>query len=260
MDETIRRYGILVTAPGEIYQYSNLGYGILGYVISRVSGKSYAQFMQSEIFLPLGMTHTSVGIGKELEEYAAQRYGADQRPVPFYEFDHPAASAIFSSAHDLIRFGMFHLKCHLPDQRRILKDVSIDRMQNDEDAEYPGKEYRLGFRVIEDDCGYRTASHAGGMEGVSTEIKIVPTENIALVVLCNNRDRRIYDLDNEILAALLPRYAENLMKRGKELEETGPVSFSPLSALLGEWKGEIRTYRGCGFQRRNPHRPFPGGD
>ncbi len=39
-DETIRRYGNLVTAPGERYQYSNLGYGLLGYVISRVSGKS----------------------------------------------------------------------------------------------------------------------------------------------------------------------------------------------------------------------------
>ena len=63
MDETIRHYGILVAAPGEIYQYSNLGYGILDYIISRIPGKSYAQFMRSEVFLPLGMTHTSVGVG-----------------------------------------------------------------------------------------------------------------------------------------------------------------------------------------------------
>ncbi len=43
-DETINRYANAVTAPGEKYQYSNLGYGLLDYVIERVSGKSYAMF------------------------------------------------------------------------------------------------------------------------------------------------------------------------------------------------------------------------
>ena len=60
MDETIRKYGILVTAPGEEYRYSNLGYGIIDYIISRMSRKSYAEFMKREVFIPLGMTHTSV--------------------------------------------------------------------------------------------------------------------------------------------------------------------------------------------------------
>ena len=242
MEETINRYGIIVTIPGEIYQYSNLGYGILGYVISKVSSKSYSQFMKSEVFLPLGMTHTSVGIGKGLEAYAAQRYGVDQQLVPFYEFDHPAASAIFSSVHDLMRFGLFHLKCPLPDQYKILKDESIDIMQNDKDLDYPDKEYKLGFRVIEDDFGFRSVSHTGGMEGVSTEIKIIPSENIALVVLCNNRDSRIYDLDNEILAAMIPKFKENLRKREKNPKETVSPIFSPPSDLLGEWDGEIKSY------------------
>src|SRR5579862_6437913 len=63
MDETILRYGNLVTIPGEKFEYSNLGYGILGYVISRVSGQSYEDYMRQSVFLKLGLTHTSVGIG-----------------------------------------------------------------------------------------------------------------------------------------------------------------------------------------------------
>ncbi|RIK39179.1 MAG: hypothetical protein DCC58_15680, partial [Chloroflexi bacterium] len=63
MSETIRRYGNLVTEPGERYQYSNLGYGVLDYLIERVSGKRFADFMREEVFLPLGMFHTSVDIG-----------------------------------------------------------------------------------------------------------------------------------------------------------------------------------------------------
>ena len=128
MDETIFRYGNLVTKPGEKYQYSNLGFGILGYVISRVSGKPYEDFMREEVFLKLGLTHTSVGIEPSLERYQAIRYDDHGLPIPLYDFDHRGASAIYSSAHDLVRFGLFHLKAHLPDQKAILSDASIDTM------------------------------------------------------------------------------------------------------------------------------------
>src|SRR5215210_6719647 len=53
-DETIRRYANLITLPGERYQYSNLGYGLLDHVIARLSGQTYANFMRREVFLPLG--------------------------------------------------------------------------------------------------------------------------------------------------------------------------------------------------------------
>jgi len=74
MDETILRYGIWLRAPGEQFQYSNLGFGILDYVIARVSGRApYEDFMRQEVFLKLGLTRTSVGIGPVLEPYAAVR-------------------------------------------------------------------------------------------------------------------------------------------------------------------------------------------
>ena len=120
MDETIARYGILIGLPDGTSQYSNLGYGILDYIISCVTNRSYADYMRTDVFLPLGLLHTSVGIAPGLEPYVAQRYDAQQRPIPFYTFDHVGASAIYSSAHDLVRFGMFHLKDHLADQQAIL--------------------------------------------------------------------------------------------------------------------------------------------
>ena len=129
MDETILRYGNLVTIPGEKFEYSNLGYGILGYVISRVSGQSYEDYMRQSVFLKLGLTHTSVGIGPGLEKFAAVPYARNGLPIPHSDLDVPGAGAIYSSANDLIRFAMFHLKAHLPDQVPILSDASIEEMQ-----------------------------------------------------------------------------------------------------------------------------------
>ena len=49
MEESIRRYGNVVTPPGERYRYSNFGYGILDHVIARTSGMSFADFMREEV-------------------------------------------------------------------------------------------------------------------------------------------------------------------------------------------------------------------
>ncbi len=165
MDETIARYALVMNPPGEVYQYSNLGYGILDHIIARVSGKSYEDFMRTEVFLPLGMTRTSVHIGPGLEPFAAVRYDSRQRPIPFYDFDHPGGSAVYSSAHDLIRFGMFHLKNRLPKQRRILADSTIDAMQRIATPGSTTSGYGLGWGITEDDYGYRRVSHTGGCRG-----------------------------------------------------------------------------------------------
>lgn len=92
MDETIRRCANLVTPPGERWQYSNLGYGIIDYVIQRVSGREYADFMREEVFVPLGLTRMSVHIGPGLEDFTATRYAPDGKPLPFYDFDHPGGA------------------------------------------------------------------------------------------------------------------------------------------------------------------------
>lgn len=244
MDETIRRYGILVNPPGEVHNYSNLGYGILDYLISRVSGKSYTEFMHDEVFLPLGLQHTFVSTAPAPEASVAQRYEADQSPVPFYDSDHRGASAVFSSAHDLVRFGMFHLKNHLGDQAQILKDETIDLMQRHIDKKLPDVGYKLGWGVNEDDNGYRSVSHGGGMPGVSTGLKIIPSENMAAVVLCNVRNDLTHEISDEIFASLLPKYAENLKEKKAKRDDKKPEKKFSLESLGGKWMGEIKTFSG----------------
>src|SRR5262249_18548703 len=158
------------------YEYSNLGFGILGYVIARTSGMPYEDYMRQEVLLKLGLTHTSVGIGPGLEMIAATRYGDDGLPIPFYDFDHRGASAIFASAHDPVRFGLYHLKAHLPDQAAILSDASIDEMHNPTTTTGPNSGYGIGWATNEVSGVYRVVSHNGNMGGVTTVLRIVPSE------------------------------------------------------------------------------------
>ncbi|MGH9753536.1 MAG: serine hydrolase domain-containing protein [Blastocatellia bacterium] len=240
-DETIRRYGASVTAPGERYQYSNLGYGILDHVITRVSGRSYADFMREEVFLPLGLTHTSVDIGPGLEKHQAVRYGTDGSPIPFYDFDHPGGSAVYASAHDLVRFGMFHLKAHLSDQKAILKDETIDEMQKATVDTGGNSGYGVGWATNEYPGARRSVSHGGGMGGVSTLLRLFPAEKIAIVVLSNASSNLPGQVMDQIVAALAP---ETERRPGARNQAPLEQVFKPPSELLGAWQGKVHTYKG----------------
>ncbi len=255
MDESIHRYGNLITAPGDRYQYSNLDYGILGYVISRVSSTAmgrrytYAEFMRDEVFSPLGMDHTSVHIGPGLDEGQAVKYTADGTEIPPYDTDCPGASAIYSSVHDLIRFAMFHLKNVLPDQKAIISAAAIDQMQRPGSGTGPTREwerkgsgYGLGWFIGVTEEGFQVVQHSGGTVGVSTILALVPDKNLAVAVLSNTNTQWSDAILIEILCALLPIQMEEFLPQDNPAEDK--PSFAPPPELIGSWKGFIHTYEG----------------
>lgn len=261
MDETIRRYANLVTAPDERWNYSNLGFGILDYIIERVSGQSYPDFMRDEVFHPLGLTRMSVDIGPGLEDFTATRYATDQSPIPFYDFDHPGGSAVFSSAHDLVRFGMFHLGHDLDHQRRIISDASIEAMRQPIRESAPGDAYGIGWVMRDLPGGLRLQRHGGGMGGVRTELAIAPEENAAVVVLSNAATPLTGYVSSLIWHTLFPEAVERptppevpdphrLEREGmlRDPADGDPlIEFTPMPEVAGEWVGEVDTHLG-------PHR------
>ena len=249
MEETIRRYGKLVTGPGERYQYSNLGYGLLGYVISRVSGRSYADFMCEELFAPLGMEQTSVHIGPGLEEGQAAKYTPGGRTVPPCDSDSPGASAIYASAHDLVRFAMFHLKDGLPDQKAIISDAAIDAMQQasaetgpTREWEREGSGYGLGWFIGVTEDGLLVIQHSGGTVGVSTVLALVPEENLAVAVLSNSQSSWPDAVLIEIVCTLLSCQPEEFLPPADRAADQ--PSFAPAPELVGSWRGLVHTYEG----------------
>jgi CubicO group peptidase (beta-lactamase class C family) len=74
-EETVSHYGTIMSPPGSRYEYSNLDYAVLGEVIERASGQSYRDYMTTNVFVPLGLTHTSLAPTGELLHFLAAPYG-----------------------------------------------------------------------------------------------------------------------------------------------------------------------------------------
>jgi len=239
MEEMIGRYGVLFWPPGERFDYSNLGAIVLQEVVARVSGQSFGAFLRHEIFWPLGMTHASLGIGRGLERYAARRYNSKDGLQPDRE------GGVYCSAHDLALFGIFHLKAHLPEQKAILSDTSIDTMQNSTVATSFGK-YGFAWSIEEDRYGYRSVLAQGGTDADQAWLRLIPAEGIAVVALSNIGNAPTSQIVDEILSTLLPTYGEQRAKAiaaprnaPRNAEEQPPAQ-----TFVGKWAGIVRTYRG----------------
>ncbi len=254
--EALRRYGILVFPPGERFEYSNLGYGLLGFLIENAGGKGYASFMEERVFRPLGLSDTSVGVPPEMQDRWARRYGPEGQLLPFYDFDHPGASAVFSSAHDLVRFGVFHLG-HGPEEnlggrpaggsagtrRGLLPPSALQEMQTPQEPP-AGNGYGLGW-FVEDEFGFRKVYHTGSMPGVSTMLALYPEEDVAIVVLLNalDREQRV-EIAREIAAVVIPGYREARAQAEANSEPREGEERWPASSLQGQWEGVLTTWEG----------------
>ena len=256
MEETIRRYGNIVTPPGERYRYSNLGYGILTHLTARASGLSWDDFLRREVFMPLGMTRSAATVPPELAEFAAVGYDEDGRPIAEGETDHRGASSVYCSVHDLVRFGMFHIKQPQPDQRPVLCDESLDAMQvptadmriartADRNLR-PGSKYGVGWVIDDNELDYRV-SHGGGMGGAASKLLMLPREGIVVAVVANLFHPFAYTIEKDILSALLPGYADKLAAYEKRKANATPDELVPWSEaapeLLGHWRGTVHTYQ-----------------
>jgi CubicO group peptidase (beta-lactamase class C family) len=173
----------LVSAPGEKYAYCNTGYYLLGMVIEKASGKSYATFVSERIFKPLGMSASGYDDYDDARPIRARGYQPDGAGVKASAHTHPtqpfAAGALVSTVADLARWDAALAA------RKLLKPASYEAMWTpatlNGGATAP---YGFGWGVDKIN-GHRRISHGGGITGFSTFISRFPDDGLTVVVLTN---------------------------------------------------------------------------
>lgn len=242
-DTAIRHYGVLFWPPGDHFDYSNLGYGILGEVVSKVSGQNFGNFLQSKVFQPLGMRDCFMGTeGAGADQIAAQYDSSSHISTPVKVSDTPAASSAHCSVHDLALFGMCALGESVATQKRILSDASLQIMLNPTVDEGDGERYGFGWSLQPDDHGYLTINAQGGTNDAFAMLELVPSEKIAVAITANTGTLVPFKIVNTILSDLLPRY-RGAMASEKPNSRPKDASAVSSSSLVGSWAGSLQTWK-----------------
>jgi CubicO group peptidase (beta-lactamase class C family) len=252
VEQAIRRYGIVIDPPGQRYAYSNLGYGILAHIVERVSGVRFGDFLDREIFAPLGLADTSLEL-YDIPRRPSARLYRQGRGVPGYRQDEQGSAALWSSAHDLARFALFHLGQPLRDQKRILRDEGrLAMVAESRPTGGPGGIwgpewfYGLGWsgRLQSQHNAYGWFGHDGAVPGSVVELRLVPGERLAVAVLANDDRAPTQHILDLVLDAILPEQAWLRGSDPSARPRPAPIEFSAPTELVGTWSGEIHTWSG----------------
>jgi CubicO group peptidase (beta-lactamase class C family)/uncharacterized protein YneR len=169
-------------APGEEWSYNNSAYFILGYIIEKASGQTYEQFVETNIFKPLGMHSSLYGSNSEIikkRAYGYQKRG-DYVNAEYLSLTQPyAAGSLMSTVEDLYIWN------RAIRSNKLVKKESIDlaftnyQLNNGKKINYG---YGWGLNEIN---GSPTIEHSGGIFGYLTNSIYLPNEDVFVAVFSN---------------------------------------------------------------------------
>lgn len=179
-------------APGTRWAYSNSGYVLLGLLIEKLGGMSYADFLSQNIFEPLGMRDSGYDDGQAVIPRLASGYRRGYGPIVPAQFRHQstlyAAGGLYSTTGDLLRWDRALYG------GKLLSATSLKKMTT------PGlQQAGLGLLVLplEDHLVY---AHGGGVDGAHTMMVHDPALDSVVIVLSNQQDADVVGLAGQLAA------------------------------------------------------------
>ncbi|MGD8748952.1 MAG: serine hydrolase domain-containing protein [Balneolaceae bacterium] len=172
-------------SPGAQTSYSNTNYVLLGYIIEKITGDSYANQLRERIVQPLNLGHTYYGNGIDRQKNEAASFRRESgrwKPMPETDMSIPGgAGALVSTPSDLIRFirALF--------DGQLVSQESLDHMTDFESG--------LGMGMMKvpfyDTFAY---GHSGGIDGFQSSLYYFPEKDVTLAFIGNAMDYKMNDV------------------------------------------------------------------
>ena len=194
--------------PGRIISYSTYGITLAGHLVEQVSGLEFEQYLQRNIWRPLGMLRTNITVPDSLRSDLAQgyEYDAGTNKLGEWEWYHTTpASSINSTASDMARFIIAQLQDGRLGSSRIMSENAAREMHRRHFAMDPRLAgFALGF-YEEFVNGERLLEHGGNVEGFSTQLTLVPERGIGFFIASHHEPARLRDVvQSALLDYLFP--------------------------------------------------------
>ena len=198
--------------PGRIVAYSNYGATLAGYIVQRLSGEPFDQYIADHIFKPLGMDHSTFEqpLPAALVPYMSVGYrtASNKKTIPFESVEIAPAGSLTSSGTDMARFMIAQLSDGQYDGASILSPAMTKLMHSPQSRMAPGMNgYDLGF-YQENRNGLRIIGHAGDTEAFHSDMHLLLDKHVGVFMSFNSAGKAgaVEQVRTALFRAFLDRY------------------------------------------------------
>ena len=189
---------------GQVYQYCNLNYQILGLLIEAVTGQTYAAYVQEHLLDPLQMRSTYLtyddAVGHGLVRGHQYIFGLPVSvSTPHYDSRNVAAGYIASSAEDMCHYLIAHLQGGVYHEHQIITPASLALMHQPRGD--INSRYAMGW-IAGEWNGLKSIRHTGLNEDFSSNMNILPEKGYGIIILANVNS---FTLHNDLMDGIIRR-------------------------------------------------------
>ena len=231
-----------VFMPGKVLAYSNYGAALAAYIVERVSGLAFDAYVEQNIFIPLGMQHSTFRqpLPTDLVGEMASGYnyldGAYQKG-DFELIQASPAGSLSATASDMARFMIAHLQNGLYGEQRILQETTAIQMRQllfTHDASLGGMAYGFFKNTVN---GQDMVWHGGDTILFHTGLFLFPEQNLGLFISTNSPD------GESIVAAVMKAFPKHYYPVNNAGAPRPTASFSErLAPYVGEYFSARNNY------------------
>jgi len=227
--------------PGTRFLYNNSGYYLLGLIIERASGASYAGYLQQHLFGPLGLDATRYCDERPLIAHRARGYERDSarfvNASPLSMTQPFAAGALCSTVGDLVTWSR-SLDAHRPVSAASYAAMTTPATLAD------GSRTGYGFGLaIGELSGHPRIGHGGGINGFLSQLDNYPADTLTIAVLANSEsahpDRLAEDIARLVLGIARPVVRDLPVGSGEIARFAGTYTLGPLQIRVFESSGKL---------------------
>lgn len=206
--------------PGEKFAYDNTGYILLGYILEKVTGQTYADYLDQKIFGPLGMKDSGYDLAEKIIARRAAGYAQDGKNTGFLDMSLPyAAGSLYSTVGDLLKWDQALYN------GKVISADSLAKMTT------PGKgDYGYGL-VIQEKNGRKVIGHGGGINGFNTNMIRFPDQGVVSIALANQNTNAVGPITDNLARLYM---GEKITPRAKR--EAIQISSTKFDELVGEYE------------------------
>jgi CubicO group peptidase (beta-lactamase class C family) len=195
--------------PGQTYEYANENYTLLGLIVQTVSGRSYEEYIQSEVFAPLQMDHSAASIGQPAVADLATGYRYwFSWPFAFaapYPRQMTPAGFLISSAEDMAHYLSAHLNGGAYGDSTVLSPGGVTTLHAPGARVGETSSYAMGW-LVRGQPGAVRLEHSGDVSNFHSNLLLLPDEQLGVVILINangvNNAAAVDDLVEGVAAIL----------------------------------------------------------
>ena len=187
--------------PGSQHRYSNTNYALLPIIIERVSGRSFADFLQQEIFALLEMNSTVIpAVSKQPLKKLADSYyrTTDGTLAQLHGYGSATgAGGIYSTNGDMLRWGAEISDPQILDKQAVQLMLTPGKLSNGEQLQY-------GFGIgVSTSHGQTRFAHSGSTRGSSSVLHIFLDQELVIALMSNFGDAEVYRAADTIASLFL---------------------------------------------------------